>query len=122
MSSKEDIEKQIAELEKGLRAADGSSYSLVTMTVGFQVKRPSAQVYKQWLEECGIVAEDVMSGVNRHSSTVPLVCFGNREIPPDDWLLIQGVRPISGDSDDSAKWWAHPLINERFKEWIANQE
>ncbi len=122
MSSKADIEKQIAELEKVLRAADGSSYSLVAMTVGFQAKRPSTQICKQWLEECGVVAEDVMSCVNRHSTTVPLVCFANGEMPPDNWLLIKGLQPISGEGDDVAKWWTHPLINQRFKEWAANQE
>ena len=118
MSSKAEVEKQIEELEKALRAADGSSYAFVSLTVGFQAKRPSAQMCKQWLEECGIVAEDVMSSVNRFSSTVPLVCFSHGSTPPADWLLVKGLKTHVVQAD----WWVHPVINERYKVWASAQD
>jgi hypothetical protein len=114
-----ELEKQIEELERALRAADGSSYSLVTITLGVQAKRPPDAMYREWLGECNVIAEDLTSSINRFGSKVPLIIFAKNRVPPNDWVLVNGLQTISAESVGGGhKWWIHPIVNQRYKEWL----
>ncbi len=117
MSSK-DLEKQIEELERILRATDGTSYSLVSVTVGVQAKRPSDAICKEWLSECKVITEDLISTVNRFSSTVPLVVFAGNRMPPNDWMLVKGLPSLAGNAINGGhRWWVHQILSQRYKQW-----
>ncbi len=117
MSSK-DLEKQIEELERILRATDGTSYSLVSVTVGVQAKRPSVALYKEWLSECKVVTDDLISAVNRFSSTVPLVVFAGNRTPPNDWMLVKGLPSLAANSINGGhRWWVHQILSQRYRQW-----
>lgn len=114
-----DIEKRIEDLERALRSVEGVCYQLVSMTVGFQAKKPPEALYRQWLEECGVNVEMVISAVNRFSSVIPFANFGGDDLPPDEWVLVKGLQTVSGHPEElRPKWWVHPILSQRYREWL----
>lgn len=117
MNNKE-IEQRICDLEKILNAAEGRSYTMVSITLGFQMRKPPQDFYVQWLKECGVIANDLLIFCNRVGSQIPFVGFRDDEEPPPDWLILENVPSGMEPEGQRPKIWVHPLLIQRFKAWL----
>jgi len=119
MNNKE-IEERICALERILNTAEGCAYTIVIVTLGFQMKTPSKDLYTKWLNECGVVANDLLIFPNRIGSQIPLISFLDGDEPPADWLVVENLPPerVVEHLEPSPKRWMHPRLISSFKTWL----
>jgi hypothetical protein len=115
-----EIEERISALEKIINTAEGRSYRMVIVTLGFQMNVPSKDLYAKWLHECGVAANDLLIFPNRIGSRIPLIGFLDGDEPPADWLIVENLPPegVIEGLEGSPKKWTHPHLTQSFKAWL----